>query len=549
MKKQHLVYFTLALLSGLTSCKKESDITDVNDPNNNNNNSSVVTGWTGSDDPNAIPSAVNFGNGQAVPGSYDLVSKFPPVGDQGNYGTCVAWASGYNIKTALEGMSHGYNSTQLSAVSNQISPRDLFTAIPDADKGQNCGGTNFTDALDILLKRGAATLQTVPYNNLNGCSNSNLQSNWTQEAGNHKIKSYRKIGLKVDEIKENIANNIPVLCGAKLSDNFVSWNSDNVLSSNTTYNQVGMHSYHALVIAGYDDNKGSNGAFRIINSWNAQWGDAGYIWVDYSFFVNEFCYGGNVYIAVNEDGNVTPPTNDSTVAGGVDLAAWAFADVSTTNQTGYTNSRQITYNIYNIGTQPASASKNWSVYYIYYNAYDANDYGFLFYDEFNTSIAAGTYDCPTTDHCIINADINGGDDFANTVFQTSNLYQDYFVPNITGEYYLVMIADAYDAFGESDEQNNLFYTTDQTPVYFQNGSAGRNGNGQPVASLQNYNFKNKLTPSVSNLKNNPYKTSVNNVYPNAYRFEEIKQMVKNQKNSSKWNQKLQEFKNRGKIKK
>lgn len=173
----------------------------------------------------------------------------------------------------------------------------------------------------------------------------------------------------------------------------------------------------------------------------------------------------------------------------------------------------------------------------------------LFYDEFNTSIAAGTYDCPTTDHCIINADINGGDDFANTVFQTSNLYQDYFVPNITGEYYLVMIADAYDAFGESDEQNNLFYTTDQTPVYFQNGSAGRNGNGQPVASLQNYNFKNKLTPSVSNLKNNPYKTSVNNVYPNAYRFDEIKQMVKNQKNSSKWNQKLQEFKNRGKIKK
>jgi C1A family cysteine protease len=545
MKKQLITYVSLALVAGFTSCKKEKDIEE---DTNNNNSSSVVTGWNGSDDPSTVPSAINFVNSGALPSSYDLIPKFPPVGDQGQYGTCVAWASGYNMKSALEGMDRGLTTGQLASASNQISPRDLFTAIPDASKGQNCNGTDFTDALDLLLNRGAATLQTVPYTSLNGCSNSNTQSNWTQEAGSHRIKSYRKINMDVNEIKQNIASNIPVLCGAKLSDNFQTWNDDNVLSSNTTYNNVGIHAYHALLVAGFDDNKGPGGAFRVINSWSTQWGDHGYIWVDYNFFVSEFCYGGNVYIAVNDNGNNPPPNNDTTVTGSVDLAAWAFNDFSTSSTTGYSNSRQIEYNIYNIGDQAASSSMDWSVCYIYFNAYDANDYGFLFYDDFNTTIAPGTYDCPTSDHCIINADIQPGDNVANTVFQSNTLYQDYFVPNITGEYYLVMIADAYDKFGEPDEQNNLFYTTDQYPVYFINGVVQRNG-GKPAVALQNYQFKNNLMPDKSTLKNNPYKTCVNKTYPNAYHFDEIKRMISQQKGTAKWNKKIQEFKNRAKVKK
>lgn len=542
MKTKSILYLSLAVITGFSACKKNTD-DDEETPE-----SSVVTGWNGTDDPTTVPSNVNFGNNQTVPSSFDLVPKFPPIGDQGQYGTCVAWATGYGVKTALEGMDYGLNSGQLAQAGNQISPRDLFTAIPDADKGQNCNGTNFTDALDVLLSRGAATQQTVPYNNLNGCSYSNLQSTWTQEAAGHKIKSYRKIDLNVNSIKENIANNIPVICGAKLSDAFMTWNDDNVMSSNTTYNQTGIHSYHAMAIAGYDDNKGPNGAFRVVNSWGTQWGDIGYIWVDYNFFVNEFSFGGNVYIAVNDKGTNPPPNNDSTVIGSVDLAAWAFSDISTSGTTGFSNSRQIVFNIYNIGDQVASATANWSVYYIYYNAFNANDYGFLFYDEFNTTIPAGTFDCPTTDHCIINFNIQPGDNFANTVFQTPSLYQDYFVPNITGLYYLVMIADAYDVFQEQDEQNNLFYTTSQYPVYFQNGYAPKNGNAKPVAELQNYNFLNKLSPDVHHLRKNPYLTAVNSTYPNAYRYDEIKKMIAHQKNGATWSQKLNEFKTRKKIK-
>lgn len=540
MKKQHYLYFALLIIAGFSSCKKKEDDTDEPTDISISNG-----GWFGSDNPGSIPSAVTFGNGQTVPAAYDLIPKFPPVGDQGQYGTCVAWASGYNIKTALEGMDRGLTSNQLASGANQISPRDLFTAVPDSKKGENCNGTNFSDALDILLSRGAATLQTVPYNNLNGCANANLQSSWTQEAGNHKIKSYRKIALTVAAIKENIANNVPVLCGAKLSDSFVTWNDDNVLTSNTTYNQTGIHAYHALTIAGYDDSKGPNGAFRIINSWATTWGDAGHIWVDYNFFVSQFCYDGNVYIAINDKGNNPPPNIDSTSTGNVDLASWAFSDVSL----GYDPNvqlygRELVYNIYNIGDQAANASDNWDIYYIYYDAFDANNYGILFFDEFNTSVPAGTYQW-VNDHYVINYDIQGGDNFGNAVFGQTSLYQDYYVPQITGLFYLVMIADGHDAFNEPDEQNNLFYTTPQYPVYFLDGYAPRHSSAaSQSASLKNYNFKSNLSPNQVNLKNSPYNTAVTKANPNAYSIAEIKQMIKKQKNTPLWNQKLQECKNR-----
>ncbi len=540
MRKSPLIYLLLAILTGFTSCKKDKD-DDTTEP-------SVITGWDGDDDPGTVPSAVNFGNGQNVPAAYDIVPKFPPIGDQGQYGTCVAWASGYNMKSALEGMDRGLNTNQLASSSNQISPRDLFTAIPDASKGQNCNGTNFTDALDLLLNRGAATLQTVPYNNMNGCSNANLQSSWTQEAANHRIKSYRKISLNVAAIKENIANNVPVVCGAKLSDAFMTWNNDNVMTANTTYNQTGIHAYHALVIAGYDDSKGPNGAFRIINSWSPQWGDAGYIWVDYNFFVNEFCFGGNVYIGINDKGNNPPPNTDSTSAGNVDLAAWAFSDISL----GYDPNvqlygREIVYNVYNIGDQAALASDNWDIYYIYYNAFDAYDYGVMFYDEFNTSVPAGTYQW-VNDHYVLNYDIQGGDNFANAVFQQTSLYQDYYVPDITGLYYLVMVADGHDVYAEPDEQNNVFYTTPQLPVYFVNGYAPRHSSAASQSvSLHNYNFKNNLTPDPVTLKNSPYRSAVTRENPNAYTVDEIRQLIRKQRNTPFWNQKLQECKNRMKY--
>lgn len=532
------LFFALICISFIfSSCKKDDDGA-IDDKDKNK--TGLYLGWTGTDNSAEIPVSVNstdfFGNSQ-VPSAYDLTKHFPPIGDQGQFGTCVSWAVAYNYKTALEAMTKGWSASQLAQTSNQLSPKDLFVAIDDNLKSADCNGTNFEPALDVVLNRGVATVQTVPYTNLNGCNKSNLQASWTTEASGHKISNYRRINQDISTVKSYIADNVPVVLGARLGDNFMTWNSDQVISSHSGFDNVGIHAYHAMVIVGYDDSKGSNGAFRVVNSWGDTWGDVGLIWIDYNFLINDFCFGKNLYIATNGTSDNTPPDVNPNVNGSVDLAAWAFQDNSNYANTGLFNSRLIEYNIYNIGDEAALASSDWSIYYIYYNAYDANDYGFLFYNELNTSIASNTYSC-TGSNCVINYDIPSGGDLAYGLFGSTSIEQSYDVPTtVNGYYYLLLWADADNTIKETDEQNNYFYTTNQYPAYFQGGVVAKNKSG----GHSNFSFLNPGSPTNREIKKSDFNSAVHNANPNAYSPKEIKQMILRDKKSGRFNDKLAEY--------
>jgi hypothetical protein len=514
----------MAICSVFTYCTKDDK------PDDKKNNTSYQLGYFGTDDFSKVPVSTNFNvGGGNLPAKADIISKFPPIGDQGSYGTCVAWAVGYNMKTCIAGIKNNLSQSQLADASNQYSPKFLFTAVADDKKGANCSGTNFDDALSVVQQEGIATMQTVPYDQLGDCARSNLQSSWSQEAAKFKIKSWRRIDATVQAVKENIANNIPVVFGARLADNFMSWRGDGVISNVTSYDNVGQHAYHAMIIAGYDDSKGANGAFRIVNSWGNQWGDAGYIWVDYNFFFQNFVMSAGdakaLYVAEDAAGKTDPPNPDpNPTQTGVDLAPWVFNDYSTYETSGSLNERQVEFNLYNIGNQAAKSSDDWAYYYIYYNAYDANDYGVIFYDQFNTSVAANSYDCPTDNNCIINFDIPAGGDMAQVVFQDQSLVRTYNMPQITGEYYIVMLADASEKFKENDEQNNVFYTTVE-PKYFDGGYSEL----RPSNNNANYfKFTNTLQSSKDNLQKSVYNTAVTAKHRNAYSPEEIKAFVKHE---------------------
>ena len=174
----------------------------------------------------------NTGN---LPSSVDLGDKFPPIGDQGEYGTCVAWAVGYNLKTALNGIDNQWTASQLAQASNQTSPKDIFWAIPSAEKGTDCNGTQFESAMDMLISRGGASLATVPYSGLGDCSQTPDQS-WTQDASDNRLVNYRKIAdqnnsasMTVANFKAYLAEGRPVAIGARLGDRFMRWNSDAVI--------------------------------------------------------------------------------------------------------------------------------------------------------------------------------------------------------------------------------------------------------------------------------------------------------------------------------
>lgn len=467
----------------------------------------------------------------------DLSAKFPPIGDQGSYGTCVAWATGYNFKTALDAIDNGWTSTQLASSSNQTSPADLWAAIPKGSRGSDCNGTNFEPALNALISSGAASLSSVPYSKLS-CTSTSPKGN-----SSNKLANFRKIcseteGKTVNNFKYYLNQGRPIAIGAKLGDNFMSWNSSAVIKSDTYKNPGMQHAYHAMVLTGYDDSKH---AFRVRNSWGKSWGDNGSIWVDYDFFLNSFVFAA--FVGQNKN---SVSVSGSTIASedrtsGYDLLAYSAVDSDYDNpedpDSDDPNWRNVTYSIFNSGTLDISASKNWSAIYMYYNANNAKEYGIIYEDyytkdygdnedhygvlpEDDTEASCGGY--------WNNMDVAAGHEVGEG-YTTA-----YWMPQVTGKYYLVVMADAYDAIAEGNEDNNFYFITAENgkPLEFVNGIA------QNMPSVSS-TLKSLKTPGQ--FENTIHQTPVNSVNLNAYTPVEISRLLLYEKRTGKLAKRMQEY--------
>lgn len=487
-----------------------------------------------------------------LPSSTSMLANFPPIGDQGQYGTCVSWAVGYNLRTAIEAQAKGYSSADLQDPSKQFSPKYLFWAIPNNLKGGSCNGTNFEYAFDVMLSSGVATEATVPYQSLGDCSSS-TQASWDNEAKDFKIDNYREIpelaensqvdaDTKINLLKKYLAQGRPIAFGARLGDNFMQWNSDDVLSSDT-YAYNGQHSYHAMTLSGYDNNKGfGGGAFEIVNSWNNTWGNSGRIWIDYDFFVEEFCFAA--FVAAIEPGVGYNPEEDA--SSGKDLIAWDLLDEI--NPEGNNSlDRVITYDVFNIGQEVIHASEDWNISYVIYNAYNANEYDILVYDYYSDDYGNYGEDGILTEdmgdiyglaanwwnHIDVPADAS----VAETLYgeEGVSFLFPYTIPEYTGDYYLVLIADGFDNVSESDETNNYFYFTgaDGEPLKIENGIIM--GNKMNLKNMQSGSKPKKGDRS-------PAPTARTQQNLNTYRPHLIQQVIESHKSTGEWQERLNSFK-------
>ncbi len=525
------ISFATILVLFQTSCDLENLTDDPNSPYDN-------LGWFGIDkeDTEHIEDAIQFGSGSNSP-TADLTGKMPPIGNQGQYGTCVAWAVGYGHKTYMEAVDNNRSASALSNPAYQFSPKYLFWAIPSSSKGDNCGGTGFQSAYEVMLNKGIAQHSVTPYTNLGDCSGST--SPWDSEASQYKIENYREISLKVNTIKQYLAQGRAVTFGARLGDNFMNWNSSGVISSDT-YGYSGQHAYHAMILVGYDDNKGTNGAFRVQNSWGESWGDNGYIWVDYDFFVSnsgEFAFCA--FVAQNKATTDPDPDDDNTVDDpetGTDVMAWELLDLDN----GGGTSRVAKYNVFNSGTDNIPASKDWNIIYIYYDAYDANNYGIILYDYYSDDQGEPGDEGELTGgdgmaNWWNNVSVPAGQSVAQAVYggEDARFSWGYEMPNISGEYYLVLIADGYDVLQEANEENNYYYLTDVNggPISISNGIIQ---DQLPTAT------KSSITPPLK-FGESAKPTARTRTKPNTYTPAEITEMLKARKASGDIQRKVEQF--------
>lgn len=83
---------------------------------------------------------------RGLPGSFSLEKFTPTPGDQGNYGTCTAWASAYGVATILYAETH--NITDKALINKYaFSPTFLYEQIKEPADNTCQGGSNSVQAL------------------------------------------------------------------------------------------------------------------------------------------------------------------------------------------------------------------------------------------------------------------------------------------------------------------------------------------------------------------------------------------------------------------
>ena len=200
----------------------------------------------------------------------DLSSYFPKPGNQGQQGSCTAWATAYAARTYHEAKQQG------------VPPRDSKQSFSPAyvynqTKSKDCiKGAVISDALNLLKRKGVPRLTDFPYDPTN-CSRI-PDATVVSEAASFKIDDWKTVDEdNLDSIKGQIFSGTPVIFGLETSESF------DYLHKGQIYNDLTSKrtSSHAMVLIGYSESKQ---AFKLINSWGTDWGDNGYAWITYKAF-------------------------------------------------------------------------------------------------------------------------------------------------------------------------------------------------------------------------------------------------------------------------
>jgi len=210
---------------------------------------------------------IPFSPQDTLPASVDHSSSihFPPIGNQGNKGSCVAFSIGYYISTFYEARDRqwdlsladwvgGYYGAPSTNYQDRIfSPDFIYHQI---NRGID-GGSAYQDALKVISNVGVSTWKEMPYNT-SSCTS------WPSEAAWREAPRYRSYSnvMAVMQVTSDqhiqtlksyldsgylVAISIDANKYSKLTQNDV-WNSTNYTNPNTN---------HANTIVGYDDNMSS----------------------------------------------------------------------------------------------------------------------------------------------------------------------------------------------------------------------------------------------------------------------------------------------------
>jgi hypothetical protein len=223
--------------------------------------------------------------------AYHGQSLAMPIGDQGQVGSCTAWAWGYYLRGALAARWHVDNGTQPD-LPDTLVPRFLY----DLERGPQYLGTYPDDSGadmrtggQILLDVGIPPERDCPYTGQadNGPLEQELTPTMREAAAYYALSGYYRLqgtGQQlVESIVQCLAEGYPCVIAVLVPPSFEQvGDSGRVPTPRASDRILGAHA--VCVLGNFMDNSfGGGGALLIPNSWSSRWGQQGWGYLPFSY--------------------------------------------------------------------------------------------------------------------------------------------------------------------------------------------------------------------------------------------------------------------------
>lgn len=241
-----------------------------------------------------------------LPSSVDnsQLPSFPPIGDQKQLGSCVAWGTTYYQATHEYGLLNGINNK--TSLKNVFSPKWTYNNL----NGGVDGGLYIFETYQLFSQNGIVNIERLPYDSNYRTWDLNPQD-WVSAISNRTAPGQLISGIggasqNLQVIKQLLNNGHVLTFGTFIN----SWKTTTVKKDPAVPNSPhvgelavawmsGTNGGHCMTIVGYDDNvwidvnndgkvdAGEKGAFLIANSWGTSWGNKGFVWIAYDAFLTK----------------------------------------------------------------------------------------------------------------------------------------------------------------------------------------------------------------------------------------------------------------------
>ena len=226
-----------------------------------------------------------------------VIINVPSPGNQDTLNSCVAWSIGYGLLSYyfkfLEGHSD-YNGDD-----KIFSPSFIYNSL----NNHVDNGISSYFALDFIKNHGCCKMKDMPYSSPTVAPPAIAIAN----AINYKLTDFYRIQYTnmIQMMKTYLAKGYPIIIGVRVDDAFRKIGDVNQFVKQTdgrlvwkNYSDKKRYT-HAMLVCGYDD---VIKAFKVLNSWGQNWGNSGYIWIDYDFFktavVNPVIALPSIYVGI-----------------------------------------------------------------------------------------------------------------------------------------------------------------------------------------------------------------------------------------------------------